>query len=114
MPFKNKRKINGRYHNIYSTKKCKKCIKLKECTSNRIREITEVADPYKQKLKDDYYSDYGQKIYKKRTPITESIFSVLKTGRNYSGLKRLGKEKCIIDLNIESIVHNIKIIHKNK
>lgn len=91
----------------------KKCPKLKKCTSNRIREITEIADPYKQKLKDDYFSDYGQQIYKKRAPITESIFGVLKTGRNYGGLKRLGK-KCIIDLNIEATVHNIKIIHKNK
>ena len=44
---------------------------------------------YKEKLKDDYFSDYGQKIYKKRAPITESIFGVLKTGRNYNGLKRL-------------------------
>lgn len=114
LPFKNKRKINGRYYNIYSTNKCKKCPKLKKCTSNRIREITEVADPYKQKLKDDYYSYYGQKIYKKRAPITESIFGVLKNGRNYNGLKRLGKEKCIVDINIEAIVHNIKIIHKNK
>ncbi len=27
--------------------------------------MTEVANPYKEKLKDDYFSDYGQKIYKK-------------------------------------------------
>ena len=45
----------------------KKCPKLKKCTSNRIREITEIADPYKQKLKDDYFSDYGQQIYKKKS-----------------------------------------------
>ena len=55
----------------------------------------------------------ANKFIKKRAPITESIFGVLKTGRNYGGLKRLGK-KCIIDLNIEATVHNIKIIHKNK
>lgn len=53
LPYKNKRKINNRLHNIYSTNECKKCPKLKKCTSNRIREITEIADPYKQKLKDD-------------------------------------------------------------
>lgn len=114
LPYKNKRKLNNKLHNIYSTNGCKKCLKLKKCTSNRIIEITEIADPYKQKLKDDYFSDYGQQIYKKRASITESIFGVLKTGRNYSGLKRLGKRKCIIDLNIEATVHNIKIIHKNK
>ena len=54
-----------------------------------------------------------KKIYKKRLPITESIFGVLKTGRNYKGLKRLGKQKCIINLNIEATIHNLKIIHKN-
>lgn len=32
--------------------------KLKSCTSSRVREITEVANPYKKKLKDDYFSDY--------------------------------------------------------
>lgn len=114
LSFKNYRKINGRLHKIYSTTKCKQCPKLKKCTSSRVKEITEVADPYKEKLKDDYFSDYGQKIYKKRAPITESIFGVLKTGRNYNGLKRLGKRKCIVDLNIEATVHNIKIIHKKK
>lgn len=112
LSFKNYRKINGRLHKIYSTTKCKQYPKLKKCTSSRVKEITEVADPYKEKLKDDYFSDYGQKIYKKRAPITESIFGVLKTGRNYNGLKRLGKRKCIVDLNIEATVHNIKIIHK--
>ena len=54
-----------------------------------------------------------KKIYKKRLPITESIFGVLKTERNYNGLKRLGKQKCIINLNIEATIHNLKIIHKN-
>lgn len=56
----------------------------------------------------------GKKFTKKRAPITESIFGVLKTGRNYNGLKRLGKRKCIVDLNIEATIHNIKIIHKKK
>ena len=55
----------------------------------------------------------GKKFTKKRTPITESIFGVLKTGRNYNGLKRLGKQKCIINLNIKTTVNNLKIIHKN-
>ncbi len=113
LPFKNYRKINEQLHKIYSTTKCKQCPKLKSCTSSRVKKITEVAYPYKEKLKDDYFSDYWQKIYKKRTPITESIFGVLKTGRNYNGLKRLGKQKCIINLNIKTTVNNLKIIHKN-
>lgn len=53
----------------------------------------------------------GKKL-QKRAPITESIFGVLKTGRNYNCLKRLEK-KGIINLNIETTVHNLKIIHKN-
>ena len=54
----------------------------------------------------------GKKL-QKRAPITESIFGVLKTGRNYNSLKRLEKQKGIINLNIETTVHNLKIIHKN-
>ena len=54
----------------------------------------------------------GKKL-QKRAPITESIFGVLKTERNYNSLKRLEKQKCIINLNIETTVHNLKIIHKN-
>lgn len=54
----------------------------------------------------------GKKL-QKRAPITESIFDVLKTGRNYNSLKRLEKQKGIINLNIETTVHNLKIIHKN-
>ena len=37
----------------------------------------------------------GKKL-QKRAPITESIFGVLKTGRNYNSLKRLEKQKGII------------------
>lgn len=54
----------------------------------------------------------GKKL-QKRAPLTESIFGVLKTGRNYNSLKRLEKQKGIINLNIETTVHNLKIIHKN-
>ena len=54
----------------------------------------------------------GKKL-QKRAPITESIFGVLKTGRNYNSLKRLEKQKYIINLSIETTVHNLKIIHKN-
>lgn len=93
LPYKNKRKLNNKLHNIYSTNECKKCLKLKKCTSNRIREITEIADPYKQKLKDDYFSDYGQQIYKKRAPITESIFGVLKNWKKLWWFKKIRKKK---------------------
>ena len=73
----------------------------------------EIADPLKQYLKDAYYSDKGQQVYKRRGPITESQFGLLKAVRNFPGLKRKGRKKSFIDLLIEAITHNIKIIHKH-
>ena len=66
------------------------------------------------RIKDHYYSDKGQQIYKKRAPITESAFGILKRAQNYRGLQRTGREKCLIDLKIEATTYNIKIIHKNR
>ena len=82
----------------------------KECTANKKREILEPADP----IKDHYYSDKGQQIYKKRASITESAFEILKRAQNYRGLQRTGHKKCLIDLKIEATTYNIKIIHKKQ
>ena len=49
----------------------------------------------------------GKKL-QKRASITESIFGVLKTGRNYNSLKRLEKQKGIINLNIETTINKDK------
>jgi len=68
LPFKNYRKINGRLHKRYSTTKCKQCPKLKSCTSIRVREITEVANPYKKKLKMITSLIMGKKFTKKEHP----------------------------------------------
>ena len=57
----------------------KKCPKLKKCTSNRIREITEIADPYKQKLKDDYLVSANNFSYNNHEYI--SIITTKGTGK---------------------------------
>ena len=55
-------------HKIYSTTKCKQCPKLKSCTFSRVREITEVVDPYKEKLKMITSLIMGKKFTKKEHP----------------------------------------------
>ena len=60
------------------------------------------------------FSDKGQQVYKRQEHITESQFGLLKDVRNFPELKRKGRKKSFIDLLIESISHNIKIIHKHR
>lgn len=114
LTYKSKRRMNNQLLNVYSSDECLNCKHLKECTANKKREILEPANPIKQRIKDHYYSDKGQQIYKKRAPITESAFGILKRAQNYRGLQRTGREKCLIDLKIEATTYNIKIIHKNR
>lgn len=113
LTYQSKRRMNNKLWNVYSTDDCLYCEIKEFCTSKKTREIMEIADPLKQYLKDAYYSDKGQQVYKRRGPITESQFGLLKAVRNFPGLKRKGRKKSLIDLLIEGICHNIKIIHKH-
>lgn len=113
LTYQSQRRMNNKLWNVYSTDDCLYCEIKEFCTSKKTREIMEIADPLKQYLKDAYYSDKGQQVYKRRGPITESQFGLLKAVRNFPGLKRKGRKKSFIDLLIEAIRHNIKIIHKH-
>lgn len=93
LTYQSKRKMNDKIWNVYSTDDCFYCDLKDFCTPKKRREILEIIDPGKQYLKDAYYSDKGQKIYKKRGPITESRFALLKHVRNFPGLKRKGSKK---------------------
>ena len=106
------RRMNDKMWNVYSEYDCFYCELRPFCTTKEKREILEIADPAKQYLKDSYYSDKGQMIYKRRGPITESRFGLLKAGRNFLGLKRSGRKKSRTDLLLEGISNNIQIIHK--
>lgn len=99
---------------VYTSDECKKCKYLKKCCKNNKREIIERTNPIIDHFKDIYYSDKGQKIYKKRANLSETIYAHLKEARNFNGLKRKGIEKCLIVLNIESTIHNIEKIHREK
>ncbi len=112
LTYQSKRKMNGKIWNVYSTDDCLYCDFKDFCTPKKKREILEIIDPSKQYLKDIYYSDKGQEIYKRRGPVTESQFGLLKHVRNFPGLKRKGTKKSRIDLLLEGISNNIKIIHK--
>ena len=113
LTYQSKRRMNNKLWNVYSTDDCLYCEIKEFCTPKKTREIMEIANPLKQYLKDAYYSEKGQQVYKRRGPITESQFGLLKAIRNFPGLKRKGVKKSRIDLLIEGICHNIKIIHKN-
>lgn len=112
LEYKSKRRMNGKLWNVYTTDDCLYCELHPLCTTKKTREILEIADPLKQYLKDAYFSDKGQLIYKRRGPITESQFALLKEKRNFPGLQRKGQRKCWIDLLIQGITHNIQIIQK--
>ncbi|KZX15584.1 hypothetical protein MBCUT_14190 [Methanobrevibacter cuticularis] len=113
LEYQNKRKINTVLYRVYSTTECKNCKYLKKCTKNRKREIFHLAHPLRIKMREDYNSDFGRKIYKKRFHTGEVNFAILKESRKFSGIKRKTMKKAETELTLQSIAHNIKIIHKH-
>ena len=93
LTYQSQRRMNNKLCNVYSTDDCLYCEIKEFCTSKKkTREIMEIADPLKQHLKNAYYSDKSQQVYKRRGPITKSQFGLLKTVRNFPGLKRKGRK----------------------
>jgi hypothetical protein len=113
LKYKNNRKINNVLNKVYSTDKCKNCSDIKDCTKNNRREIFDVAHPLRIKMKEDYNSDFGQAIYKKRFHTGEVNFAILKKSRKFEGIQRTTIKKAQTELTLQAIVHNIKIIHKH-
>jgi len=106
------RRIKKELHKVYSTNECKTCKSLKECTKSPKREIIQSAHPLKEKMRQDFHSDYGRQIYKKRLHTGEIFFARLQT-RNFPGIRRKTIKNAQSELTLHSIAHNIKIIHKH-
>ena len=113
LEYQNDRKINNVLYRVYSTNKCKTCNYLEKCTKNNKREIFHLAHPLRIKMREDYHSDFGRAIYKKRFHTGETYFGTLQQGRNFQGIRRTTIKKAQTELTIQAIVHNLKIIHKN-
>jgi transposase len=114
LEFKNIRNLNGVPNRVYSTLECKNCDCLQECTKSRVKEIFDLANPLRIKMREVYNSDLGRQIYSKRFHTGETYFGILKHSRNFPGIKRKGIKKAGIELTLQTIAHNIKIIHKQR
>jgi len=114
LKYQNNRKINKVLYRVYSTNDCKTCNCLKKCTKGSKREIFKLAHPLRIKMNENYHSDFGRELYKKRAHTGESYFGTLKEARNFSGIKRRGIKDAEIELTLQAIAHNIRIIHNNQ
>jgi len=113
LKYQNNRKIGKDLYRVYSTLECKKCDYLEECGNGRKREIFHLADPLRNKMWENYNSDWGRKIYKKRFHTGESYFGTLKESRNFRGIKRKSIKRAQMELTLQAIGHNIKKIYKH-
>ncbi|MDR0911565.1 MAG: transposase [Methanobrevibacter sp.] len=114
LEFQSTRRSKNKIYNVYSTKKCKKCKVLKNCTKQPKREILEAANPLKRKMKENYNSDFGKQLYQKRFHTGETYFGHRKITFKNPQLKIKTLKKAEKELTIQSIAHNIKIIHKHQ
>ena len=113
LKYQNNRRINNKPYQVYSTTKCKNCKYNQECCKGRKREIFHTANPLKIKMKENYNSDLGKKTYKKRFHTGETYFAILKKSRKFTGIQRKTIKKAQTELTLQTIAHNIKIIHKH-
>jgi len=64
-------------------------------------------------MREDYNSDLGKEIYKKRFHTGETYFAIIKESHKFPGIQRKTIKKAQTELTLQTIAHNIKIIHKN-
>ncbi|MCK9467747.1 MAG: transposase [Candidatus Absconditabacterales bacterium] len=113
LKYTNNRRINSKLYRVYSTKQCKNCIHSQECYKGIKREIFHTANPLKIKMSENYNSDLGRKTYRKRFHTGETYFAILKNSRKFPGIQRKTIKKAQTELTLQTIAHNIKIIHKH-
>lgn len=98
----------------YNAKECEKCIYLAKCSKKEYRrEITDTFDPILDKIKKEYYTEYGQTAYSGRGSHAEGGFAILLESRNFRGIKTKGVKKANNEMTRTTITHNIKKIHKH-
>lgn len=98
----------------YNAKECEKCRYLAKCSKKEYRrEITDTFDPILDKIKKEYYTEYGQTAYSGRGSHAEGGFAILLESRNFRGIKTKGVKKANNEMTQTTITHNIKKIHKH-
>jgi hypothetical protein len=98
----------------YNAKECEKCRYLAKCSKKEYRrEITDTFDPILDKIKKEYYTEYGQTAYSGRGSHAEGGFAILLESRNFRGIKTKGVKKANNEMTRTTITHNIKKIHKH-
>ena len=98
----------------YNAKECEKCRYLAKCSKKEYRrEITDTFDPILDKIKKEYYIEYGQTAYSGRGSHAEGGFAILLESRNFRGIKTKGVKKANNEMTRTTITHNIKKIHKH-
>jgi transposase len=113
LTYQNNRKLNNKLNRVYSTTKCKTCTYNQECCKGRKKEIFHSAHPLRIKMNENYNSDLGRKTYKKRFHTGETYFAIIKKSRKFPGIQRKTIKKAQTELTLQTIAHNIKIIHKH-
>jgi len=113
LEYQNNRRINNKPYRVYSTTKCKKCPYKQECCKGRKKEIFHTANPLKIKMKENYNSELGKQTYQKRFHTGETYFAILKESRKFPGIQRKTTKKAQTELTLQTIAHNIKIIHQH-
>jgi transposase len=114
LTYQKNRKLNETLNRVYSTTQCKKCLYNQECCKGRKKEIFHHAHPLRIKMREDYNSDLGKKIYKKRFHTGETCFAIIKESRKFPGIQRKTIKKAQTELTLQTIAHNLKIIHKHQ
>lgn len=98
----------------YGSKKCQTCRYIVECAKNEYgRTLVDKFDPILDKIKKEYYTEYGQTAYSGRGSHAEGGFAILLESRNFRGIKTKGVKKANNEMTRTTITHNIKKIHKH-
>ena len=113
LTYQNNRKLNKVLNRVYSTTKCKTCTYNQKCCKGRKKEIFHHANPLIIKMNENYNSDLGRKTYQKRFHTGETYFAIIKKSRKFPGIQRRTLKKAQTELTLQTIAHNIKIIHKH-
>jgi len=92
---------------FYKAGKCPECPFHEDCTSKKFKEFQEIAHPLFLETKKNFQAAEELFLYQYRGILSEGGFGTLMHGREYSNLRRRGKQKADVDLKIEATVDNL-------
>ena len=95
---------------VFKTEECCNCQFQEECAPKMFRKITMSAHPLFLENKKNFFAGREIGYYKYRGCFSEGYFGTLFHGNEYPHLRRRGLKKAEVDLKLECIAANIKII----